>query len=256
MHCRQPTSRSQRHPIWRIKEPSQNRGEIMNFARSIAAMCLLAFAGQANADWLNTDITSIINNVQAIYDEVTGDAKDMSKDFKRQLTLLQRQGDTVKETVDDALGLMQRGRTPFLDFVGGSAARCGQGSTCWNFRADLAAFVLDVADLRNRFPQIDQYGLGDGEPLADIITTRRLSVLFGLYDFLRRVPNWQDIPEDFASLYDEIGDPDAFSLELPAARVATVARSGSSSANAFSSPTPEPMRSATKASSQNGMSCA
>ena len=96
--------------------------------------------------------------------------------------------------------------------------------------------MLDFADLRNRFPQIDQHGLGDGEALADVVNYMPPLVLFGIYDFLRRVPNWQHVPDDLASLYDEIGDPDAFSLELPAARLTTLARSGAASANPFSSP--------------------
>ncbi|MGH9807390.1 MAG: hypothetical protein ACRD9W_09025, partial [Terriglobia bacterium] len=187
----------------------------MKYTRYLLAICLLAFAAQAKADWLSSDITDIINNVKAIYDEVTGNVKDTAQDLKRQLTSLQQQGDTVKETVDDALGLLQHRRTPFLDFVNGGTGRCGQGSSCGAFRTDLVDFVLNFADLKSRFPQIEKHGLGDGENLADIIDHMPPLVLFGVYEIFQRVPNWQDIPANLAALSDEIGDPDAFSLELP-----------------------------------------
>jgi len=195
----------------------------MKYTRYFLVMCLLAFAAQAKADWVSSDITDIINNVKAIYYEVTGNVKDTAQDLKRQLTLLQQQGDTVKETVDDALELLQHRRTPFLDFVNGGAGRCGQGSSCWSFRTDLEDFILDFADLRNRFPQIEQNGFGDGEVAADAIDHMPPLVLFGVYEIMQRVPNWQDVPANLADLADEIGDPDAFSLELPGGNLAAAA---------------------------------
>jgi hypothetical protein len=189
--------------------------------RYFIAIALLAFSLQEKADWVDNDITDIIDKVKAIYNEVTGDVKDTAHDLRRQLGSLQQNGDTVKETVDDALVLLQNRRTPFLDFVNGGTGRCGQGSSCWTFRTDLEDFVLNMADLKTRFPQIEKNGLGDGEAAADIIDHLPPLVLFGLYDILRRVPSWQDVPTDLADLYDEIGDPDAFSLELPGGRQAS-----------------------------------
>ncbi len=142
----------------------------MNCIRYLLAICVLAFMGHAQAaDWGQDKIDTIIGNVQDIWDTVTGNVKDTAADLKRQLTSLQQQGDTLKETVADILGFLQHRRKPFQDFVNGGAGRCGEGSPCWNFRMDLEIFVLDMADLKPKFPQIEQQGLGDGELLADIV---------------------------------------------------------------------------------------
>jgi hypothetical protein len=198
----------------------------MNYTRHLLAIFLLAFAVEAKAGWLDDTVDEVINKVRDVWSTVTGDVKDTAADLKRQLALLQQQGDTVKETASDALGFLQHRRTPFLDFVNGGAGRCGQGSACWDFRMDLEIFVLDIADLKTKFPQVEQHGLGDGHLLADVIDHLPPFVLFPLYETLQRVPNWQDTPQNLADLFDEIGDPDAFSSEplgASAAKTATVA---------------------------------
>jgi hypothetical protein len=185
----------------------------MKFARYLLALCLLAFSLQAKADWVSTDITNVVNYVTDMWNVVMGDVKDTAQDLRRQLTQLQQQGDTVKETVDDTLDLLQHRRQPFQDFVNGGAGRCGAGSPCGDFRNDLRNFVLDMAALRQWFPQIEKSGLGSGQHLADIIDHTPPLALFGTYEVLQRVPGWQDIPTELGNLYDEIGDPDAFSFE-------------------------------------------
>jgi hypothetical protein len=196
----------------------------MKYTRYLLAIGLLAFAVQAKADgWVQDQIDEIVSKVRSMFTTVTGDVKDTAQDFKRQLTSLQQRGDTIKETVEDGLDLLHHRRTPFLDFVNGGSGRCGQGSPCFDFRADLEDFVLDMADLKDRFPQIEKHGLGDGTLLINIIDHLPPLVLFGLHEIFERVPGWHDIPQNLADLYDEIGDPDAFSSELPGASPATAA---------------------------------
>ena len=196
----------------------------MKSMRYILALCLVASALEARAEgWLDSDISDILSKVKSIYNEVSGDVSDTAQDFKRQLTSLQQKGASVKETVEDSLDLVQHRRTPFLDFVNGGSVRCGQGSACAQFRAALEDFVLDVADLKTRFPQIEKHGLGDGTILVDVIEHLPPLALFGIHEALQRVPDWQDVPQNLADLYDEIDDPDAFSLELPAPSAATLA---------------------------------
>jgi hypothetical protein len=215
----------------------------MKYMRYALAISLLAFAVQVEAaDWVADDINDILTKVRSMFTTISGDVKDTAADLKRQLTSLQQQGDTMKETVDDILEFLQHRRGPFLDFVNGGGGRCGQGSPCFDFRADLEDFVLDMADLKSKFPQIEKHGLGDGQLLADIIEYVPPLALFGLYEIFQRIPDWQDIPQNLADLYDEIGDPDAFSSELPGPSTALVhvagitTKSGGGQANFGASP--------------------
>jgi hypothetical protein len=148
-----------------------------------------------------------------MYGTISGDVKDTAADLERQLGSLTSKGVTVKESAEDALDLLTHRRTPFLQFVNGPHGRCGDGSACMDFRLDLEYFVLDMADLKRRFPQIEQHGLGDGTIMVDVIDHLPPLALFGLYEVLDRVPDWQDTPRNLADLYDEVGDPDAFSAE-------------------------------------------
>jgi hypothetical protein len=197
----------------------------MKYTRYVLAIALLAFAVQARAGWIDDTVQEVIDKVRDVWNTVMGDVKDTAADLKRQLTSLQQKGDTVKENVEDILDLIQHRRTPFLDFVNGPNGRCGQGSACMDFRLDLENFVLDMADLKTKFPQINKHGLGDGTIVADVIDHLPPLVLFGLYEVLNKIPEWQDTPQNLANLYDEIGDPDVFSEEPLGASTATAAAS-------------------------------
>jgi len=229
----------------------------MNYTRYLLALGLLAFAAQARADWAGSDITDIINNVKTILAEVMGDVKDTAADLKRQLTSFNQRGDTAKETVEDAMDFLQARRQPFLEFVNGSppanTGRCGQNTPCENFRLDLENFVLDIAALKSRFPQIEQHGLGDGEHLADVIDHLPPLVLFGFYEAFQRIPNWQDTPQNLADVYDEVGDPDAFSAEPLGASAATAATVASAKNQAGGSIIAVPPKQSSFGSPENGI---
>ena len=195
----------------------------MHRVRNVVAIGLLAFSVQGQAaDWLGDDISEVVAKVRSIYTTVVGDVKDTAGDLKRQLTSLAANGQTLKDTVDDMLEFLRHRRTPLQDFVNGGTGRCGAGSPCYAFRADLRAFVLDMADLRTRFAQIDRNGLGDGQFMASIVDIMPPIALFGLYEIFQRVPDWQEIPFDLADLYDEVDDADVFAFES-AERSAAVA---------------------------------
>jgi hypothetical protein len=195
----------------------------MRCARYLLAVGLLAFAVQARA----YSVDDIYNDVIDIWNTVTGDVKDTAQELKQQLTGLKDKGETARETVQDMLDFLQHRRQPLLDFVNGNpptgTGRCGAGTPCANFRADLEDFVLDMADLKSRFPQIEKHGLGDGTVMIDIIDYLPPIALFGVYQIFQHVPDWQDIPQNLADVYDEIADPDAFSLEAPGATATTAA---------------------------------
>ena len=205
-------------------------GETMNYTRYLLAIGLLAFSVQARAftvDDIYDDVTETIRKVRDVWNTVMGDVKDTAADLKRQLSSFNQRGDTAKETVEDAMDFLQARRQVFLDFLNGNpptnTGRCGHDTPCMNFRLDLENFVLDIAALKSRFPQIEQHGLGDGEHLADVIHHLPPLVLFGFYEAFQRIPNWQDTPQNLADVYDEVGDPDAFSAEPLGASVVMVA---------------------------------
>jgi len=151
--------------------------------------------------------------------------KPTAQDLRQQLTALNDKGQTARETVQDMLDFLQHRRQPLLDFVKGNPSagtrRCGAGTPCANFRADLEAFVLDTVDLKSEFPQVEKHGLGDGTIMLDIIDHLPPIALFGVYEILQRAADWQEIPKNLSDVYDEIGDPDAFSLEAPGGTAAT-----------------------------------
>jgi hypothetical protein len=200
----------------------------MKYARYLLAIGLLAFALQARAAY---SVDDIYNDVIDIWNTVTGDVKETAQDLREQITALKDKGQTARETVQDMLDFLQHRRQPLLDFVNGNpptgTGRCGAGTPCADFRADLEDFVLDMADLKSRFPQIEKHGLGDGTIMIDIIDHLPPIALFGVYEIFQRAPGWQDIPQNLSDLYDEIGDPDAFALEPPGASATSAATSAS-----------------------------
>jgi hypothetical protein len=191
----------------------------MHYARYLLGVCLLATAAQSRADWVDTDITDIIDNVQGIYNRVVlGEIHTVASDLVAQI---QMRSETVTDTVDELLAYFAHRRAPFLDFVNGGTEKCGLGSVCAQFRADLKVFALDIANLKDRFPVFEQMGLGDTRLLADTTDILPPFVLFGLYEILRSTPDWKDLPAVLADLYDEIGDPDAFALDPGTATTAS-----------------------------------
>ena len=182
----------------------------MKTARHVLAIILLAFATnvQAAGEWLTDDINDILSKVRSIFTTVTGNIKDAADDL---VEFKSKRSDAMRDNIDDFRDWIENRKTPLRDFVSGGPGRCGAGSPCARFRTELRTFALQMAELKDRFPVIQEAGLGDTTLLADMVKILPPFVLFGIHEFLNRIPGWQDLPVELADIYDEIGDAEAFS---------------------------------------------
>ncbi|MDH5557421.1 MAG: hypothetical protein OEZ03_08725, partial [Alphaproteobacteria bacterium] len=110
---------------------------------------------------------------------------------------------------------------------------CGAGTPCGNFRRDLIYFFGDLGTLRDNFPIMTRLGMGDGSRAISVIKNVPPIMLFGIHQTMRRLPNWQSLPSALQDIYDEIGDPDVFSLDALAPASLNSAPVGTNSVNAF-----------------------
>lgn len=193
------------------------------------------------ADWNDTKVDNIIQNVKDVKEEVvgTGNVKVVANDLRQQLNELVAKGVILQESVEDFLTWLKNRETPYRDFVRSdpNLPRCHPNSPCDKFREELITFFLETAAQRNNFPVIEKLGLGDGSHAATIVENTLPIILFGLYEVLERVPDWKEMPEKIQSIFDEIGDPDVFSIRLEE-NEESAASSKSLASAIFSSNTP------------------
>lgn len=210
-----------------------------------AAFCgvvaiLIAASPPAYAAWEDSKIKQIIDDVKDIKDQTTGNGpiKKVADDFKVQLDELVAKGFILKESVGDILTWLQSREGPYREFVGNP--RCGTGSPCDNFRSDLIYFFSDFGALRGNFPIIEKLGMGDGSHAVSVIEVAPPIMLFGLYQTMGRIPQWQSLPSVLQDLYNEIGDPDVFALDsiIPASAGGASLRTNSVSTLALFNKTP------------------
>ncbi|MBE9558717.1 MAG: hypothetical protein IMF08_17795 [Proteobacteria bacterium] len=183
------------------------------FAVSVAATPT-AYANSHRV-WDDTTIGDIIDDVKDIKDQVTGTGpiKKVADEFKTQLDDLVAKGFILKESVGDILTWLQSREGPYREFVGSTGTRCGAGTPCGNFRTDLIYFFGDLGALRDNFPIMERLGMGDGSRAISVIETVPPIMLFGIYQTMGRLPQWQSLPSVLQDVYDEIGDPDVFALD-------------------------------------------
>lgn len=171
----------------------------------------------AVAGWNDDNTNGIIQDVKDLRKEVVGNngkLKQVTDDFRDQLNDLQSRGMILRESVHDMLTWLQTREGPYREFVGLSESRCGFGTQCAQFRDDLSSFFLELGNQRFNFPIFDKAGLGDGSRAVNIVNNTPPIILFGLYEALSKAPDWQEAPMNLQSIFDEIGDPDMFSLRL------------------------------------------
>jgi hypothetical protein len=170
----------------------------------------------AMAAWDDTKVDNIIQNVKDVKEEVvgTGNVKVVADDLRQQLNELVAKGLILQESVEDFLTWLLTRQGPYRVFVGSASPRCQSSTPCGQFREDLKSFFLETADQRHNFPAIEKAGLGDGSRAAAIVENTLPIILFGLYEVLNRVPDWKEMPAKIQSIFDEIGDPDVFSIRL------------------------------------------
>lgn len=192
----------------------------------------------ASAEWTYGD--GIVQDVKDIKDQVTGDGpiKRVADDFKAQLDEMVAKGFILKESVGGMLTWLNSRQGPYLEFVG--SPRCAAGTPCGDFRADLIYFFGDLGDLRDNFPIMQKLGMGDGSRAIEVISNVPPIMLFGLYQVMDRLPDWQSLPFELQAVYDEIGDPDVFALDslTPASLSSTSAQTASATTFALLPRTP------------------
>ena len=205
-----------------------------NFATLFFAFAL-AFAcfGKAHAGW-NGDgnINDLFSDIGSVQSTLNGNITLTSNDLSRQLDILNKRGFAIKASVDDLINWLEKRRDRYDAFVGSS---CSSSTPCGVFREQLKFFTQDIAGLSDRFPVVNKLGIGDGSHIVTMLDIMPPFVLFAIYETMSRMPDWQQIPKNLADIYDEIDDPEVFSVDL-SPRVETI--SASASATNASSETP------------------
>jgi hypothetical protein len=161
-------------------------------------------------NYIRSVVVNINSEVTTIIQTLNGDMADVTAEFKEQVTLLRDRGELMKESAEQLLGFLNANKDEYLAFAGDS--RCGNGSPCDLFKSELQTFVHDFSDLSDKFPIIQRLGLQDAPVLTAVIERMPPVLLFPLYQGMSRTADWQNIPTELASIYDEIGDPEAFAI--------------------------------------------
>lgn len=182
----------------------------------VSSIVLALSSVPAHAEWTDTKIDKIIDDVKAVKTEVVeeGNVKVVADEFQSQIEELLEKGLILKESLEDFLNWLQTRERPYRGFVGSEFPRCGGDTVCAQFRIDLSNFFLEIGALRHNFPIIEKSGLGNGSRAAYIVNNSPPIILFGLYEVLERVPDWQQMSDDLQKIFDEIGDPEVFSIRL------------------------------------------
>jgi hypothetical protein len=203
--------------------------------KRILVTFLCMFAVQANAEWGDSDITDIVNNVKAVKSKtVDGSIGISADDLKRQLDKLKSDGILIRSSVEEMLVWLEHRRGPFLQFKGNN---CGIGSPCADFRGRLKQFAGEMSALAARFPAVEKVGLGDGDFSERVIEILPPFMLFGFHQVMEKVPGWEDIPLDLLDVYDEIADPEAFAISFAEPSSARQAASATQATAAQDTPT-------------------
>jgi hypothetical protein len=202
--------------------------------KRILTACLCMFVMQAHAEWADNDITDIIDNVKNVKSTVQGNVATTANDLKRQLDDLKARGVHIASSVEEILVWLNHRQDRFDAFKGSS---CGSGSPCADFRRRLKRFAGDMSALTDRFPAIEKVGLGDGAFAEDAIEILPPFVLFGFQQVMDKVAGWEDIPLDLLDVFDEIADPEAFSVSFSEPSSATRQSASTSQATAQLTPT-------------------
>lgn len=210
------------------------------------AIFLFALAGQAQAgvfdrDWVDDEINTvkdqvsdvfgktgpmhnrIVNqvtpNVNAIKDRIEGKVPGtVPYKLKEQLGDLNDKGQLLKESIKEILVYIKNRQGPYADFVGDLNNKCADGSECFQFRADLRSFVRDFSALSDRFPIIEKTRFSNADQIIEkFVDLPPPVVLWGFHEVWERTPILQQLPMELELIFEELNDPELFSLELAGA---------------------------------------
>ncbi len=208
------------------------------------ALSLLVSLPAMALPWNDDNKKDLLDDVKDIKKEVIGadgNLKKVSTDLREQLDDLVSRGVILRESVHDFLTWLKEREGPYRAFVYPdgvtSGPRCGFNTVCAQFRIDLSSFFWELGDQRFNFPIIEKGGFGDGSRAVKIVNNTPPIILFGIYEALSRTPDWRDAPANLQSIFDEIGDPDIFSLRLQEEQTGNTA-SLLATTRAFSDETP------------------
>ena len=197
--------------------------------QSIFLLCILSITiKNAGADWtgcrffegdcVDYDIADIFSDVEDVYDDLRKNRPVMDSYLQQQAFWLNQKENAylLKDGVVDILSKLPPIRSEFQDFAFGHPplARCASGTPCATFQAELIGFFDEMADLKNKIPVIEKAGLKDKDLAAQAILSTPPVVLFAMHRGLERVPDWKKLPGDLGDIFDEIGDAEAFDIEL------------------------------------------
>ena len=170
--------------------------------------------------WDNSEITSIQTNVDTIKNSLqpSGDLRTVAQDLRDQLQNwgpYQDKTALLTETVEDILNWLDTRYDAYIDFVGGDLSnKCPSSSECGVLRSDLITFFEDLSNLPPEIEAIQKFGFRDAAIARKIISNMPPILLFALNDKFKNISEWQLIPADINDIFNEIDDPEVFSLRL------------------------------------------
>jgi hypothetical protein len=195
----------------------------------IFIVLLLLFATfQVSADWTGCklfdgdcvdyeigDIFSAVKNTNNNLNGLTNNT--VLKDFRLQRELWRPyKGNTplMADGVQDILESLPALREEFIGFIGSREDKCSYDSKCYYFREELIELFTGLNELKSKFPAFEKAGLVETGVAEEAIVATPPFILFGMYKVMNRLPGWRDLPSDLSDIFDEIDDPEIFSLSL------------------------------------------
>lgn len=196
--------------------------------KSFIVLLLLFATSPLSADWtgcrlfdgncVDYEIGDIFSNVKEANNNLNGLKNNtVLKDFRLQREVwLPYKGKTplMADGVQDILERLPALRDEFIEFIGSREDKCSFGSNCYSFRDDLIALFTGLNSLKSKFPAFEKAGLVDTDISERAIVATPPFILFGMYKVMGRVPGWRDLPSDLSDIFDEMDDPEIFSLNL------------------------------------------
>lgn len=205
---------------------------IITIKRVLPVLPLLFFSSQVIAGWTGcrlfdgncvdyeigdifSDVGTANNNLKGLVpNTVLGDFNLQRKawlPYKANTPLL-------VDGVQDILDTLPALREKFLGFIdadsAGSPDKCNYRSDCYAFRNDLVELFTELNGLKSKFPAFEKAGLADATVAKNAIYQTPPIVLFAMYKVLNRQPTWRKLPSDLNDIFDELADPEIFSVEL------------------------------------------
>ncbi len=189
-------------------------------------LLLLMTTSEASAGWVGCRIFSgedcVDYEIGDIFDDINGlTPNTFMNDFRNQRENwrpFKGKALLVPDAIKDILQNLPAVRLEFLKFIGTdnvtSSEKCHIDSECGIFRDDLTELFKELNGLKTKFPAFEKAGLVDSSIAEAAIHATPPFILFGMYKVLSRQPQWKDVPFVLSDIFDELDDPDIFSLNL------------------------------------------